>query len=272
VLWTGGIHAAQTELLPRWELGMGAAAVSLPDYRGSDESSKYLLPFPLVVYRFDWLKADRNGVRATLFDSERMELNMSMGATPPIKSKNNAAREGMPDIKPMIEFGPSLDFNLWRSSGDNTRLNLLLPVRAAFEVGNDMRLAGLVFTPKLNLDFSALGMPEGSTEGWRLGLVAGPLFADQQQNAYFYSVDPQYARADRPAYTAKAGYSGAQFLTSLSRRFGKAWVGAYARWDSLKGATFEDSPLVKRNSYATYGVAVTWTFAQSEDKVEVSRD
>ena len=36
---------------PLWELGLGVAALRLPDYRGSDQSSTYLLPLPYVVYR-----------------------------------------------------------------------------------------------------------------------------------------------------------------------------------------------------------------------------
>ncbi|GAB2897575.1 hypothetical protein GCM10027046_28930 [Uliginosibacterium flavum] len=260
------VHAEQ---LPRWEVGMGVGGVSMPDYRGSDETRNYLLPFPYVAYRLEWLKADRNGVRATLFDSDKAELNLSLGATPPVRSKNNVAREGMPDIKPMIEFGPSLDFNLWRNEADNTRLDLRLPLRAAIEARSNPRSAGWVFSPKLNIDFVGLGMPAGSKEGWNLGLVAGPMFADRRQNAYFYTVDEEYARADRPAYQARSGYAGMQFLTSLSRKFGKTWVGAYARYDNLHGAVFENSPLVKRSSYITYGFGVTWSFLQSSELVDV---
>src|SRR5205814_1168797 len=38
--------AGRAELLPKWELGLGATAFSLPDYRGSDERRGYLYPFP----------------------------------------------------------------------------------------------------------------------------------------------------------------------------------------------------------------------------------
>ncbi|MDO6387565.1 MULTISPECIES: MipA/OmpV family protein [unclassified Uliginosibacterium] len=259
---------AQAELKPRWELGMGVAAATLPDYRGSDEASEMLLPFPYAAYRFDWLKADRNGVRATLFDSDKVELNLSAGATPPVKSKNNQARQGMSDLKPMIEFGPSLDFKLWQSDNQDTRLDLRLPARAAFELREGMHYSGWLFSPRLNLDFLNVGLPEG----WRVGLVTGPTFQDKHLNAYFYSVDEQYARADRPAYSASGGYTGWQFLGAVSRKFGKTWVGAYARWDTLKGAAFEDSPLVRRKTYFTAGIGVTWTLAQSSEMVEVGDD
>lgn len=265
----GAACAAGAAEVPRWELGLGAGGVRMPDYRGSDESRSYLLPFPYFAYRLDWLKADRNGVQARLFDSDRAELNMSLGATPPVRSKNNKAREGMPDLKPMLEVGPSLDFHLWQSAGGSTRLDLRLPLRAAFEARSAPRAAGWTFSPRLNLDIAGLGRADGGREGWNLGLLAGPLFADSRQNRYFYSVDDSQATADRPAYRARGGYGGMQFLASLSRQFGNAWVGAYVRWDSLHGAVFKDSPLVRRSSYFTGGFAVTWTFARSDERVTV---
>jgi outer membrane protein len=267
-----GAVSAQAAEVPRWELGMGAGGVRLPDYRGSDESRNYLLPFPYFAYRLDWLKADRNGVRATIFDTDRTELNLSLGATPPVRSSKNTAREGMPDLKPMIEIGPSFDVNLWRSAGGSRRLDLRMPLRAAFEARTHPRAAGWSFSPRLNFDIAGLGRADGTQEGWRLGLLAGPLFADSRQNRYFYSVDASQVRADRSAYRASGGYSGMQFLTSISRKFGDVWFGAYARWDTLHGAVFEDSPLVRRSSYFTAGFGMTWTFARSSELVTVDGD
>lgn len=263
---------ALAEEKPRWELGLGAGGITMPDYRGSDESRYYLLPFPYFAYRLDWLKADRNGVRATLFDSDQVELNLSLGATPPVRSKKNRAREGMPDLKPMIEVGPSLDFNLWRSAGGSGKLDLRMPLRAAFEARSNPRAAGWVFAPRLNLDLTGLGLPEGAKDGWRLGLLAGPLFADRRQHAYFYGVEDQYATADRPAYQARGGYGGMQYLAALSRKYGKTWFGAYVRYDNLNGAVFADSPLVRKRSYFTAGFALTWTFAQSAEMIETGED
>lgn len=274
LLWLALASAvpAQAAEVPRWEIGMGAGGVRLPDYRGSDESRNYLLPFPYFAYRLDWLKADRSGVRATIFDTDRTELNLSLGATPPVRSSKNQAREGMPDLKPMIEIGPSLDVRLWRSEGGSRSLDLRMPLRAAFEARTNPRAAGWTFSPRLNFDIAGLGRADGTQEGWRLGLLAGPLFADSRQNRYFYSVDESQARAGRPAYRASGGYSGMQFLTSISRKFGDVWFGAYARWDTLHGAVFEDSPLVRRSSYFTAGFGVTWTFARSSELVTIDGD
>lgn len=258
---------ARSELLPRWELGLGVGGLVMPDYRGSDESRAYLLPFPYFVYRLDWLKADRSGVRATLFDTEQVELNVSLSASPPVRSHSNAARAGMPDLKPLFEVGPSLDLNLWRGQDGGARLDLRLPLRAAFTLEAKPQSVGLIFTPRLNLDLLGPGRM-GAKDAWRLGLLAGPIFSDRRQHAYYYGVDERYARSDRPAYVARGGYSGMQFLASVSRRINDVWLGAYVRWDSLSGAAFEDSPLVKRNSYASAGFAVSWTLGRSAVLVE----
>jgi outer membrane scaffolding protein for murein synthesis (MipA/OmpV family) len=99
--------------------------------------------------------------------------------------------------------------------------------------------------------------------------LAGPLFADHRYHDYFYSVAQQYATASRPAYQATGGYAGTQFITALSKRYPRYWVGAYVRYDSLSGAVFADSPLVLRNSYWSAGIGIAWIIHTSAQMVEV---
>ncbi len=101
------ISTCYAEEHPLWELGVGVGAITLPDYRGSDESHTYVLPVPYFVYRGEHLKADRNGVRGMLYDSDKVDLNISISGTIPVHSKDNAARRGMADLKPAIEVGPT---------------------------------------------------------------------------------------------------------------------------------------------------------------------
>lgn len=103
--------------------------------------------------------------------------------------------------------------------------------------------------------------------GWNLGMLAGPLFGDKRQHAYYYSVAPQYATAARPAYEAKAGYAGMQYLVALSKRYPKYWLGGFARYDNLSGASFEDSPLVRKKDYVAAGIAITWILGESSTRV-----
>ena len=248
---------------PLWELGIGVAGLYFPDYRGSDRSQGYVLPAPLFVYRGELFKADRHGVRGLLFNTDRVDLNLSIGASLPVDSEETPARAGMPDLKPSIELGPSLDINLWRRADRSAKLDLRLPVRGAVTVSSDPRYIGTQFFPHLNIDVHD---PFGMT-GWNLGLLAGPVFHDAKHNRYFYSVDSQFATPSRPAYDARGGYGGAQFLMALSKRFPKFWVGGFARYDTLSGAVFADSPLVTSKRYVAAGFAISWIVGQSKEMV-----
>lgn len=257
---------AQAREEPLWEAGLGVAAIHFPDYRGSNESRTYGFPSPYFVYRGDFLKADRNGIRGILFNSDRLDLNLSVGASLPVRSSENRAREGMPDLKPSIELGPSLEVNLWRTPDRRAKVDLRFPVRGAISIESNPRYVGTQFFPHLNLD---LHDPLGYT-GWNLGMLAGPVFTDKRYNRYFYEVRPEYATATRAAYSPEGGFAGTEFIVGLSKRFPKFWVGAFARYDTLRGARFEDSPLVTSKKYVAGGIGFSWIFAQSAQKVRVN--
>ena len=240
---------------PLWELGIGVAALQFPDYRGSDETGTYLLPLPYVVYRGQFLRADREGARAVLVDADRFEVELSVSASVPTRSRSNAARNGMPDLPPSFEVGPKLNVALWRSADRQAKLELRLPVRAVFTVERSPRSVGTTFSPNLSLDLVR--------NGWNIGLQTGPLYGDRRRHEHIYGVDPVFATAQRPAYRAGGGYAGWQALASTSRRFAGTWVGAFVRYDSLRGATFAASPLVRRDHALTMGVGVAWVFASS---------
>jgi outer membrane scaffolding protein for murein synthesis (MipA/OmpV family) len=254
-------HAAQD--LPLWEAGVGVATVSFPAYRGSDQRQAFVLPTPYFVYRGEFLKADREGVRAELFDSDRAELTVSAALSPPAASEDIRARAGMPDLRANVEIGPQLNLTLWQTEGQARRLQLLLPLRAAYTLERNPQSLGWVLHPKLNLDVTDVpGLP-----GWNLGLQAGPLFGDRKQHQYFYGVDAAFATAERPAYRAGAGFAGMQYLVGVSKRFPRYWVGAFLRYDSLRGATFEASPLVRSRGYVAGGFAVSWVLGESSERV-----
>lgn len=265
-LLAGALGTARAgEDLPLWEVGVGVAALSFPAYRGSDQRSNFLLPVPYFTYHGKILKADRHGLRGELFDSDRLELTVSAALSPPASSDEIAARAGMPDLQASFEIGPQLDVTLWRSADRARFLKLLLPLRTAYTLEGSPKDIGWVFHPKLNVDITDLP----HLPGWNLGLLAGPLFGDRRQHAYYYSVAPQDATAVRPAYDAAAGYAGMQYLASLSRRYRDFWVGAFVRYDNLAGAAFEASPLVRSKDYFAGGVAISWILGESKTRVTV---
>jgi MipA family protein len=262
----GASVSGHAEEKPLWEAGLGIGAVRFPDYRGSDRTQTYVLPVPYFVYRGEFLKADRNGVRGRFFDSDRVELNVTVGASAPVDSRDNPTRQGMPDLKPTVEIGPSLDLTLWRSGDKLVKLDFRMPLLTGVTIEGSPQSTGWTFSPRVNLD---LRDPAGMA-GWNLGLLAGPIFGDRRQHQYFYSVAQQFATTERPAYEARRGYAGAQFLAAVSKRFPSYWVGGFVRYDTLGGAVFSDSPLVKRNNYLAGGLAISWIIGESSRMVEVT--
>jgi|JI6StandDraft_1071083.scaffolds.fasta_scaffold87004_2 outer membrane protein len=259
-------HTAQAgEEKPLWEIGVGAGAFSFPSYRGSDQTNNFLIPVPLFTYHGDFFKADRHGIRGSFFDSDRVDLTVSFALSPPAPSDDIKIRTGMPDLEATFEIGPQIDFTFWRSENRARFVKLLMPLRAAFTVEGSPKDIGWVFHPKLNMDITDIpAMP-----GWNLGMLAGPLFGDKRQHAYYYDVESRYATVGRPAYEAKAGYAGMQYLVALSKRFPKYWVGGFVRYDNLGGAVFEDSPLVRQKDYFAAGFAITWVIGESSTRVMV---
>jgi outer membrane scaffolding protein for murein synthesis (MipA/OmpV family) len=246
---------------PLWELGFGLAAVRFPDYRGSDQSSGYVLPLPFVAYRGRFLRADRDGARAILFAGHRVIVDVSLAASVPTRSKNNLARSGMPDLPGTFEIGPNVNLELWQSADRQFKLDLRLPLREAVTLQTSPRAVGVTFSPNLNLDVRRFA---GS---WNLGLLAGPLYADRRYHQHFYGVAPEFATATRPAYNAPGGYAGWRATTAVSRRLGNAWIGGFVRYDDLHGARFAASPLVRKDSAFTAGIGISWIFAVSNQRV-----
>jgi outer membrane scaffolding protein for murein synthesis (MipA/OmpV family) len=257
--------AVAGEEKPKWEIGVGVAGLSFPAYRGSENRRNFMMPTPYFVYHGDFIKSDRHGVRGDLFDTDRVDLTLSFSVSPPTSSKDAPVRDGMPDLKPTMEFGPEMDFTLWRSASRASVVKLRLPMRTAFTIEGSPRNVGWIFAPDLNMDIGELpGLPD-----WNLGLVAGPIWATKRQHDFFYTVKPEYATATRPAYEATGGYSGTKFLVALSKRFDKTYVGFFARYDTLSGAAFESSPLTTKKNFFAAGFGISWVLDESKTRVWV---
>ena len=259
-LSTPGAHAEEK---PLWEFGIGAGAIAFPDYRGSDEARVYPVPVPYFVYRGPFLKADRDGLRGKLFNREYVELDLSVGATIPVNSSDNAARRGMPDLKPTLELGPSVEVHLWRSADRDVKFDLVMPLRVPITLESSPRSLQWLFAPRFNIDFENVG----GRNGWNIGGGVGPVFAADKFHEYFYSVPAQFATPQRPEYRADGGYSGMHVLAAVSKRFPQYWFGAFLRYDWLGGAEFANSPLMRRENYLAGGFGFAWMIGESKRRV-----
>lgn len=255
---------AHGQSFPLWEAGIGAAVIDFPHYRGSDQRHTYVLPLPYFVFRGEKVRVDRQGLRGLLFDSDRAALDLSANGSIPVDSARNRARAGMSDLDPTFELGPSLNLRLAGTHRAPASLDLRLPVRAVLATdASHLRHVGWVFQPQFALTWKpAFGQP-----GWQWGAAAGPVFGDRRHHRYFYGVGPADAAPNRPAYRPCGGYAGMQFTTSISRRFGPAWFGAFARFDDLHGTVFADSPLVRTRTNLTAGFGLAWILAESSRRV-----
>jgi len=235
----------------RWELGVGVGALSIPDYRGSDQRRDYVAPIPYVRYSGKRLKVDREGGRYYFYDGKRVKLDLSATFNFPVDSERNTARQGMPGLGAILEAGPRLQWHLWESQDHRLRLRFGAPLRFAINLSK-VSNEGLFFAPYVQVRyFTTLEM----------ALSIGPMWASKKYHDYYYQVEQQYATAVRPAYDATAGYSGFRITLTASHRLNKRyWWGGFLRYDNLSGAAFVNSPLVKQTDAFMAGIVIAYVF------------
>jgi MipA family protein len=248
--------ATQAEVEKKWEFGIGAGSLVGPDYRGSDEYRDYSAAIPYVVYRGKYIRSDRDGVRGNFLRTETYEFTLSASAVITPDSDKSTLREGMPELGSIIEFGPS--FNV-RLSGDkpNQGWQLHLPWRAVFAIDDDESgYMGHIFQPQL--------VYRDTWSEWNLNYRVGVSFADDKYHAHYYTVAPEYATENRPAFAAAGGYSGWHNQISLTRKLDifdkQTRLALFVRYDNLDGTEINDSPLVVTHSAWRGGIAAIWVF------------
>lgn len=237
---------------PLWELGLGAVLLQRPDYLGAEEQTLYLLPFPSMIYRGEWLKADDDGIQGLLFDSERLRLDISGGGSLPVNSDNNRAREGMDDLDPAFELGPALTYQLTVDSPH--KLTARLSARGLVSVGDSgMRYQGWVLNPELRWEFQQV-----STLRWGASLEAMRGSADY--HGFFHNVDPEFVTPERPRYEADAGYGGTAVAGFVRWQPRPDWqVYTALTYYHLDNVSFDDGPLFRQK----YGIYLSFALSRT---------
>jgi outer membrane protein len=245
---------------PLWEVGVFGVAGRLPHYRGSDEYQVYVLPLPFLIYRGEVVEADRDGARSIFWKRSWGELDFSFYGNPPVV--NDDAREGMPDLDPLVEAGPA--WRLYLHRGQPTPdIYLLAAVRGVVSISmNDLRPSYEGLRGVLGLYLKDYQLSRESP--WKFGGSVGMDVADDTYNSYFYDVSDEQARPGRAAYRSSSGYGGFCLSGYVVRKLTRAlsWS-VYARWDNINGAVYADSPLVRENNNVVLGTALAWTLAES---------
>ncbi|KQY89191.1 MipA/OmpV family protein [Pelomonas sp. Root1444] len=243
--------------LPLWELGVAAGTLSQQAYPGSDEQVRRTPVLPYVIYRGKVLRADNEGAGLRAVKTEGFELDVSFAGSLSSGGRSLRAREGMPRLGTLVEFGP---VGRWFLNGRDAagRLTFELPLRGVFEARDLRRHRGMSLEPELGLEGRAKGDP------WSYGVSVGMLVGDRRLASTYYTVAPDEALPDRPAYAARAGLIAWRLKGGVSRQLTPDLrLFAFGRVDSVTGAENRDSPLVRRTTGGSVGIGLTYTLMRS---------
>lgn len=260
--------AAETGL-PLWEVGLFGFGLRGPDYPASSEQSLNGLVVPFAVYRGELLRVDEEGdARLVPIDRPAYEVSFSAAAAFGADSSDNEAREGMPDLDPLIELGAQFVLRGPELAGGEIDAALEARVVSSLDTSDlGLTYRGILVEPELRYERGGLFGGRG-----RLRLTASASFATEPLHGYYYDVAERFARADRPAFEASGGYLGSRFRVGFGYDVTdrvQLITGAGVRFHA--GAANEDSPLFEDEITTSLFAGLAWTFVESTRRVSRPR-
>jgi len=232
------------------DLGLGFGLLSYPNYLASDQQNGLIFPYPYVQYSSDTLQIDKDGLEQKLFSIDELTLKLSISGSLPVSS--SGIREGMPELDPAGEIGPSLLYTVYKDA--STSLQMELPIRAVFSTnfkGVDYR--GYIYEVKTLLEYK-------NDNNYLFEFHSGAVFGDKHYHDYLYGVAPEYQTTTRNTYQAHSGYAGYKTSIGISKKFQKFWVGTFGRHYNFTHSSFNNSPLKVKNSSIYGGLAIAYLF------------
>lgn len=239
-----------------WELGVASFGLSQQAWPGASEDVRRAIAVPYVLYRGPLLRIDREAFGLRAMKTPNFELDVGFSGALGSRAKDTVARQGMPELGTLVEFGPRAR---WTLAGDprGSQWRLELPLRGVFDVSDSFSSRGLALEPKVQWTHPGLA-------GWQLSASAGALLGSRQLTDTFYAVQAPYATATRPAYDAKPGLIAWRLRLATSHRLSTDWrIFGFGRIDSVAGAANADSPLVSRTVGYSAGVGLQWTWMRA---------
>jgi len=245
---------------PLWTAGLFMVAADHAVYPGAERRARNGKVLPFITWRGPVLRVESGSAGLRALRTPRAELDFSAAAAFGSDGRDTGAREGMPAIGTLVEFGPSLRINLGelREDGQRPPLRLDLPMRAVFDADRDLEFAGVSFEPRVTWRLPRVAE-------WNPSVYTGVLFGNRALNHMYYGVDPVYVTETRPAYEAHSGLVATRLGTSWARMLGRDWrLALHASVETVKGAANRDSPLIGRSWDHTLAVTLTWTALRSD--------
>jgi len=236
---------------PSFEFGLGIGSLYYPNYIGSKTTQILTLPLPYIRYRGKYIRIDEDGLSGKLFGINGLRLDVSVSGSLPASSDKDGVRSGMPDLELAGEVGPKLVYNIYEKGV--SLLEFELDLRATLSTDfNAIHYRGLNSNPQLkySLNYSAFEWT------FRTGI----LLSDSVYNDYYYGVASQYVNANRPLYETQNGYSGVRNRVGVTYKKESWWGGAFLSHHDIRGASFEDSPLVETKDSVFFGASIAYIF------------
>ena len=248
---------------PRYEYGVGAIGLNIPDYPGSKRNQMRVVPFPWFIYRGDYMRTDDEGTRARFFSSEHYETGLGLYFNFPVNSNDHTTRRGMPNLDYLIGLGPRFMLRILPKRMSH-RFNFVVSVGGVYSTNFKTRFQSQGIFIKSGFNYWYYWKETKTTIFSGLNFEFGSV----ELNRYFYEVKPHEVTTNRPLYRAKPGL----VETSLSVGFGRNiarnllfFAGGF--WRNLDLSENRQSPLIETNNNAGFLLGMVWTFLESEQKV-----
>ncbi|MEE9421706.1 MAG: MipA/OmpV family protein [Gammaproteobacteria bacterium] len=242
---------------PVWEAGFAGGALSMPHYMGSDQRYTLPLGLPYLVYRGEFVRVSRSGVKGLLVSKDNFSLDLGLSFGLPVNNNNNA-RDGMLDLNLTGQAGPRLN---WKFSTPEhlPKFSLHVPVR--YVLDTEGKKLGWVTEPSLKIEKNHLG----AAKKLSLRMDLGTLFSGESFNKYYYGVADRFAKSNRPAFEVESGFHS--YFAKLSSTYKKnrhLSFGVFVQLRDLSQGVVDDSSLVRQSLDVSAGAGFVWSIWQSE--------
>ena len=271
---------------PEWEAGIGAAYIDSFDYPGSADANQKSLALPFFIYRSSKVRLGEGGAQAIAYETPRIKLDVSLGASLSAESSPDGVRAGMEDLDFLFEFGPAINVLVFQrglqpreSEGLSAQHHWLDGARARVRWKTALRAVvatdfsyidrqGSVVSSEL--EFALQRLAGGRVD---LRMRLGTTWASRRLQGYFYDVPSTLQTPARAAYTADSGLLASEVSLGFGWRVTPAlrWFVA-VDYQSFASAANRDSPLHERDSSRSLSTALVWSILSSDRQVQVFDD
>jgi len=235
-----------------YELGLGGAVISYPNYIGSKATNTLISPIPYIRYEGEKISFKRGGLQYRFLDNDAITVDLSLGGSLPVESDDSSVRAGMEDLDFAFEIGPRLNYKVYENPAHKVVFKLPLRAVISTDIQNFER-QGFLVAPNMNYRYRK--------DDFQIKVKSGPIWADDDYHNYFYGVTQKEATTTRRAYYAQGGYNGYRNTIAFRYKQNNKWnYGAFLSHFNIEGASFDDSPLVETDNALFLGTFISYTF------------